>query len=126
MAFPHLLSDYNISSRCINQNVLIDLRSICMQNSSIIEHEKYFVCVYFLAIKVQICNNRIKFQITDLLYARNGEYFSFHLNTKNKFLMSKWHIHRTLNQMCLGKMQVALNCLVPLRHTLSDCLLEDR
>ena len=29
----------NISSQCINRNVLIDLRSICMQkNSSILEH----------------------------------------------------------------------------------------
>ena len=73
--FPHLLSNYNISSRCINHNVLIDLlRSIRMQkNSSIIEHENYFVsCVVVynleldLAIKVQNCKNKTKFKITDL------------------------------------------------------------
>ena len=44
MAFSKYFSDYNTSSRCIYQNGLIELRSICMpQISKIIEHEKYFV-----------------------------------------------------------------------------------
>ena len=44
MAFSKYLSDYNTSSQCIYQNVLIELRSIRMpQISKIIKHEKYFV-----------------------------------------------------------------------------------
>ena len=44
MAFSKYFSDYNTSSRCIYQNVSVELRSIRMlQISKIIEHEKYFV-----------------------------------------------------------------------------------
>ena len=44
MALSKYFSDYNTSSRCIYQNVLIELRSIRMPRiSKIIEHEKYFV-----------------------------------------------------------------------------------
>ena len=44
MAFSKYFSDYNFSSRCIYQIVLIELRSISMPNISlIIGHEKYFV-----------------------------------------------------------------------------------
>ena len=50
MAFSKFFSDYNTSSRCINQNGLIELRSIGMlQSSCIVEHEKYFVlCIVVL------------------------------------------------------------------------------
>ena len=44
MAFSKYFCEYNISSRCIYQNVLLQLRLIRMlQNSCVIKHEKYFV-----------------------------------------------------------------------------------
>ena len=51
MAFSKYFSDYNTSSWCIYQNVLIELHSIRMpQISKIIEHEKYFVLHVLLCI----------------------------------------------------------------------------
>ena len=98
MAISKYFSDYNTSSRCIYQNGLIELRSIRMlQNFCIIEHEKYFVLrVVVHLMKIQKCNNKIKFKIIIYFTQETENCFPFHLNTENKFLMSKWRIQRTL------------------------------
>ena len=51
MAFSKYFCDYNTSSRCIYQNGLIELRSICMpQISLLIEHEKNILFYALLCI----------------------------------------------------------------------------
>ena len=114
MAFSKYFSDYNTSSRCIYRNGLIELRSICMlQCSCIIEHEKYFVLLIVVhSFKIQKCNNRIKFKRKNL----------FHLNIKNKFLMSKLHIQRKLLKRAIEICKKRSTAQVPLRHTFSVCL----
>ena len=52
--------------------------------------------------------------------------FPFQINTKNKFLMSKWHIQRTLIKRALEILKKRWTAQVPLRHTFSAWTLEDR
>ena len=78
----------------------------------------------FTQWKYKKCNNSIKFKIKDLFYARNGELFSLQMNTKNKFLMSKSRIQRTLIKRALEICKKCWTAQIPLRHslTLSVCL----
>ena len=101
MAFSKFISIYNFSSQCINHNVLKGLCSIHTQkNSSIIEHEKYFVSRIVVYIfqrkknKTATTGSDLRLKIYCMQETENS--FSFHLNTNNTLLMSKWGIHRTL------------------------------
>ena len=81
MAFSKYFGDYNTSSRCIYQNGLIELCPIHMLQMKTI---LFYVLLYIVSRNenVQKCNNRIKFKIKDLFYARNGELLSLSLEHK--------------------------------------------
>ena len=83
------MSNYNISSRCINHNISIDLRSEEFQHSRTLKVFCFERCIYFLAIKVQNFNNRIKFKITDLLYIRN--------------ILGDWTLKNIVTEFCRGR-----------------------